>query len=213
MSKEDSGSTAIVDRWSVSSRPGESRSRLPTPASVRRQGHPRGHRQRGVVRPHASLEESREMSVATREAAIASMRSAVLANLDRLSRMAVDETGLGRFEDKVRKNRLVATRTPGTEDLRPVAYSGDHGLTLVERAPYGIIGSITPSTNPDRDHHQQRHQHGGGRQRRRVQPAPERRSHVADVHRPAQPRHRGGRRAARAPLRPSVLLRSRRRRR
>ncbi|MFH1690135.1 MAG: aldehyde dehydrogenase family protein [Candidatus Eisenbacteria bacterium] len=95
-----------------------------------------------------SLAESREMPMAIREAAVASMRRAILSNLDRLSRMAVDETGLGRFEDKVRKNRLVATNTPGTEDLRPIAYSGDHGLTLVERAPYGIIGSITPSTNP-----------------------------------------------------------------
>ena len=95
-----------------------------------------------------SLAESRQMSVSTREAAVRAMRRAVLSNLERLSQMAVDETGLGRFEDKLRKNRLVATRTPGTEDLRPIAYSGDHGLTLVERAPYGIIGSITPSTNP-----------------------------------------------------------------
>ena len=94
-----------------------------------------------------SLAESREMSGETREAVIASMRRAVLSNLDLLSKMAVDETGLGRFEDKVRKNRLAATNTPGMEDLRPVAYSGDHGLTIVERAPYGLIGSITPSTN------------------------------------------------------------------
>jgi len=97
---------------------------------------------------HRALAESREMSVATREAVIASMRQAVLSNLDLLSKMAVDETGLGRFEDKVRKNRLAATRTPGVEDLRPIAYSGDHGLTIVERAPYGVIGCITPSTNP-----------------------------------------------------------------
>jgi acyl-CoA reductase-like NAD-dependent aldehyde dehydrogenase len=95
-----------------------------------------------------ALVESREMSVATREAVIASMRAAVLSNLDLLSQMSVDETGLGRFEDKVRKNRLAATRTPGIEDLSPIAYSGDHGLTIVERAPYGVIGCITPSTNP-----------------------------------------------------------------
>jgi len=95
-----------------------------------------------------ALAESREMSVATREAVIASMRRAVLSNLDLLSQMTVDETGLGRFEDKVRKNRLAATRTPGREDLSPIAYSGDHGLTIVERAPYGVIGCITPSTNP-----------------------------------------------------------------
>jgi acyl-CoA reductase-like NAD-dependent aldehyde dehydrogenase len=95
-----------------------------------------------------SLDASRRISVETRERIIASMRRAMLANLESLSRLAVSETGLGRFEDKVRKNRLALTRTPGTEDLRPIAFSGDHGLTLVERAPYGIIGSVTPSTNP-----------------------------------------------------------------
>ena len=39
-------------------------------------------------------------------------------------------------------------KPPGLEDLQPDSYSGDGGLTLVERAPYGIIGAITPSTNP-----------------------------------------------------------------
>ena len=79
---------------------------------------------------------------------VEAMRRAALANAERLARLAVEETGLGRVEDKLRKNTLVATKTPGTEDLAPVAFSGDHGLTLVERAPYGVIGSITPSTNP-----------------------------------------------------------------
>ena len=55
---------------------------------------------------------------------------------------------MGRFDDKVRKNELAITRTPGTEDLEPIAFTGDNGLTLLERAPYGVIGSITPSTNP-----------------------------------------------------------------
>jgi len=95
-----------------------------------------------------SFGESASMSLETRSAAIEAMRGAMLENLERLSRMAVDETGLGRYEDKLRKNRLAAVSTPGLEDLGAVAYSGDHGLTLVERAPYGVIGSITPSTNP-----------------------------------------------------------------
>ena len=55
---------------------------------------------------------------------------------------------MGRQEDKVEKNLLVAQRTPGTEALQAHAWSGDRGLTLVERAPYGVIGAITPSTNP-----------------------------------------------------------------
>jgi len=65
-----------------------------------------------------------------------------------LSRLAVEETGLGRVEDKRVKNQLVIDRTPGPEDLEPLAWTGDHGLTLLERAPYGPIAVITPVTNP-----------------------------------------------------------------
>ena len=92
--------------------------------------------------------EFQQLPLARRSEMIDAMRRAALGNAERLSVMAVEETGLGRVEDKIRKNTLVARRTPGLEDLRPVAFSGDHGLTLVERAPYGVIGSITPSTNP-----------------------------------------------------------------
>jgi acyl-CoA reductase-like NAD-dependent aldehyde dehydrogenase len=64
-----------------------------------------------------------------------------------LSEMAVSETGMGRVEDKINKNLLAINKTPGVEDLSSTAYTGDNGLTLVEMAPYGLIGSITPSTN------------------------------------------------------------------
>ncbi|MHA2096618.1 MAG: aldehyde dehydrogenase family protein, partial [Candidatus Hodarchaeales archaeon] len=50
--------------------------------------------------------------------------------------------------DKVAKNLLCARKTPGLEDLVPNTWTGDKGLTLVEMAPYGVMGSITPSTNP-----------------------------------------------------------------
>jgi acyl-CoA reductase-like NAD-dependent aldehyde dehydrogenase len=79
---------------------------------------------------------------------IAAMRQAMLDNGDMLARAAWEETGLGRYEDKVVKNRLVTERTPGIEDLAPIAVSGDHGLTLTEPAPFGVIGAITPVTNP-----------------------------------------------------------------
>jgi aldehyde dehydrogenase len=52
--------------------------------------------------------------------------------------MAVHETGMGRIEDKVKKNLLVAERTPGPEVLSPSAISGDTGLTLIENAPWGV---------------------------------------------------------------------------
>ncbi|WP_417877156.1 aldehyde dehydrogenase family protein [Vibrio sp.] len=68
--------------------------------------------------------------------------------LEKISRMAVEETGMGNYADKVTKNRIAATKTPGTEDLVTSALSGDSGLTLTEFSAYGVIGSITPTTNP-----------------------------------------------------------------
>ena len=89
-----------------------------------------------------------ELSLEKREEIIASIRKKMLQFSEELATDAVTETGLGRFEDKIEKNRLVTTKTPGTEDLLTGAKSGDRGLTIYERAPYGVIGAITPSTNP-----------------------------------------------------------------
>lgn len=79
---------------------------------------------------------------------VAAMRQAMRVNAELLARMACEETGLGRTEDKIKKNHLVIEKTPGPEILQPAAWTGDRGLTLVERAPYGVFGVITPSTNP-----------------------------------------------------------------
>ena len=87
-------------------------------------------------------------SLEKRGVLIEAMRKAARENAERLSKMANEETGYGRVEDKIAKHLLVADKTPGIEDLKAQAFTGDHGLTLVECAPYGVIGAITPSTNP-----------------------------------------------------------------
>ena len=69
-------------------------------------------------------------------------------NLERMATGAVEETGMGNVADKIAKNRAVAELTPGTEDLTTEAWSGDDGLTTVEISPFGVIGAITPTTNP-----------------------------------------------------------------
>ncbi len=79
---------------------------------------------------------------------IAAIRAAMLENAAVLAKAAHEETGLGRFEDKITKNILVTEKTPGIEHLTPEAITGDHGLTLMEPAPFGVIGAITPCTNP-----------------------------------------------------------------
>lgn len=94
------------------------------------------------------FEANEKCPVAVRTKMVEGMRKAVLSNNDALSRYAVEETGLGRYEDKLSKNRLVAVKTPGLEILRPQAYTGDDGLMLTERAPYGVMLAITPTTNP-----------------------------------------------------------------
>jgi len=88
------------------------------------------------------------LPLSRREQVIQSIRTVMRENATALARSAADETGYGRFEDKILKNQLVIEKTPGTEDLSPTAWTGDHGLTLMEPAPYGIIGAITPTTNP-----------------------------------------------------------------
>ena len=79
---------------------------------------------------------------------IENIRAVMRENATALAKAAYDETGYGRFEDKIQKNQLVIEKTPGIEDLPPVAWTGDHGLTLMEPAPFGIMGAITPTTNP-----------------------------------------------------------------
>ena len=65
-----------------------------------------------------------------------------------MARMGVEETGMGNVPHKILKHVLVAEKTPGTEDITTTAWSGDRGLTLVEMGPFGVIGAITPCTNP-----------------------------------------------------------------
>ena len=107
-----------------------------------------GDLETAVRAARAAYEELAKRTLETRRRMVAAMREAALGQLEAIARLAVEETGMGRAEDKVLKNRVAATATPGCEDLVPVSFSDDHGLTLVERAPYGVVGSITPCTNP-----------------------------------------------------------------
>jgi len=89
-----------------------------------------------------------EQGLELRRAVIKAIRKTSIANAERWGRMAVEETKMGRAEDKTQKNILCAKRTPGVEDLHSKAYTGDKGLTLVEYAPFGVVAAITPSNNP-----------------------------------------------------------------
>ncbi len=76
------------------------------------------------------------------------IRKASLAEKERLARMAVEETKLGRIEDKIRKNEVAALFTPGPEDVEIETFSDEKGVITIQGAPFGVIAAITPMTNP-----------------------------------------------------------------
>lgn len=88
--------------------------------------------------------------MADRERFIQAIRDvmSVPENIRYMSEQAVAESGMGNVEHKCIKNRIAAQDTPGTEDLITEAWSGDDGLTTVEYSAFGVIGAITPTTNP-----------------------------------------------------------------
>ena len=90
----------------------------------------------------------RAMTVEEREKIIAEIRKLTYAEAAVMAEIGVAETKMGKVEHKRLKHILVADKTPGTEDIVSAAKTGDNGLTLVEMAPFGVVGAITPSTNP-----------------------------------------------------------------
>lgn len=89
-----------------------------------------------------------KMSMDQREKIISNIRTKIKENAEIMARMGVQETGMGNVGHKILKHVLVAEKTPGTEDITTTAWSGDRGLTLIEMGPFGVIGAITPCTNP-----------------------------------------------------------------
>jgi len=94
-----------------------------------------------------AFKEYIELPLDTRIKIIENIRKVCHEQNEIMSKMAHEETGYGRYEDKIAKNILGINKTPGVEDLKPEAFSDENGLTIVEKAPYGVIGSITPTTN------------------------------------------------------------------
>ena len=101
-----------------------------------------------VAAARLAYEQLNQLPLSLREDMIRHIRRSMRENAQVLAYEAWQETGMGRYEDKSEKNLLNANKAPGTEMLDPRAWTGDDGLTLVEYAPYGVIGSIIPSTNP-----------------------------------------------------------------
>jgi len=89
-----------------------------------------------------------KMSMKVRKQITDAIVEHVTPHIRELSEMGVKETGMGNVEDKVLKHHYIMDGTPSIEMLKPQVFTGDNGVTLVEMSPFGVIGAITPSTNP-----------------------------------------------------------------
>ena len=87
-------------------------------------------------------------NVKAREKIIAAIRKVSLEHAEDLAKRVHEETKMGRYEDKIIKHIEVINGTPGTECLTTDCITGDSGLMIEEYAPFGVIGAITPTTNP-----------------------------------------------------------------
>ena len=96
----------------------------------------------------AGYKAVRAMRLEEREKIISAIRDLTRAEAPVMAELGVAETKMGRVAHKNAKHLLVADKTPGTADIVASVKTGDYGLTLTEMAPFGVVGSITPSTNP-----------------------------------------------------------------
>ena len=88
-----------------------------------------------------------ERTLEDRKRAIDHIRRISIDQCVELGTMEMEETRIGRLEHKIEKLKTLGERTPGVEFLRSEVYSGDHGLAVIEHAPFGVIGAITPVTH------------------------------------------------------------------
>ncbi len=100
-----------------------------------------------VIAARAAFERFRGFSLADRKRVIDIIRRISIDQCEELGLMEMSETGIGRPEHKIDKLRTLGEQTPGVEFLETKCFSGDHGLAVIERAPFGVIGAITPVTH------------------------------------------------------------------
>ena len=100
-----------------------------------------------VEAAHASFLKLRELGVNARKSAIQVIRKLCVQNAKEWGEIEFAETKIGRLDHKIEKLKICGDLVPGVEMLNRTAFSGDFGLTLIDFAPWGVIGAITPSTH------------------------------------------------------------------
>lgn len=99
-----------------------------------------------VAAATSGFEKFRDVSMENRAKAVACVYRTCDEQAEELGRMELEETKIGRLDHKIEKLQIVKL-VPGIEFLKCDALSGDHGLTVTEYAPFGVIGAVTPVTH------------------------------------------------------------------
>jgi len=94
-----------------------------------------------------AFEQLSDRSLADRKRIIDHIRRISIDDSVELGTMEMEETKIGRLPHKIEKLKTLGERTPGVEFLKSDVFSGDHGLAVIEYAPFGVIGAITPVTH------------------------------------------------------------------
>jgi aldehyde dehydrogenase len=94
-----------------------------------------------------AFEQLSERTIEDRKRIIDHIRRISIDQCVELGTMEMEETKIGRLEHKIAKLKTLGERTPGVEFMRSEVFSGDHGLAVIEHAPFGVIGAITPVTH------------------------------------------------------------------
>lgn len=95
---------------------------------------------------HAAFTQLQAKGIAGRAKVVEIVKSLATAHAAEWGRFEFEETRIGRLEHKIEKLQIVKL-VPGVEWLKPFALSGDHGITLEEYTPFGVIGAILPVTH------------------------------------------------------------------
>ena len=94
-----------------------------------------------------AFEQLERLGVEGRRRAIAHIRRIAIDDAEELGRMEFAETKIGRLDHKIGKLKVLGEKVPGVEFMQSEVFSGDHGLAVIEHAPFGVIGAITPVTH------------------------------------------------------------------
>jgi succinate-semialdehyde dehydrogenase len=85
------------------------------------------------------------------DAIVRDMAKYVYDNAEMLARMAVDETGIGNYEDKILKKRgkarVIWNNLKGKKSRGVIGEDSENNMVFVAK-PMGVVGAVTPVTNP-----------------------------------------------------------------